>query len=86
MILATLDVSSLYTNIPQGKGIEAVRRMIRLHSTQVVGEPHTNTLSALLKMVLEMNNFEFNGQQFLQIAGTAMQSLLPTYSWPNLRN
>lgn len=30
------------------------------------------TLTHLLKMVLQMNNFEFNGQQYLQIGGTAM--------------
>lgn len=37
-LLATLDVSALYTNIPHAKGIQAVRKIMRLHSGVRVGD------------------------------------------------
>ena len=36
------------------------------------GEPSNKTVLTLLKMVLELNNFDFNGEHFLQVGGTAM--------------
>ena len=36
------------------------------------GQPTNTSLLTLLKMVLELNNFQFNGQNYLQIGGTAM--------------
>lgn len=71
-LLATLDVDSLYTNIPQDEGIQAVRDIIRSHRNHTQGDLHMLTMTTLLKMVLELNNFEFNGTHYLQIGGTAM--------------
>ena len=74
-LLCTLDVSSLYTNIPNEEGRRAVAYWLskfRPHKLIPNNQPSNTTLLTLLKMVLEMNNFQFNGENFLQIGGTAM--------------
>ena len=74
-LLFTLDVISLYTNIPNEEGRRAVAfwlSRLRPHRLIPPNQPTNTTLLSLLKMVLEMNNFQFNGENFLQIGGTAM--------------
>ena len=75
-LLVTLDVSSLYTNIPHNEGINACDHFLRTR-------PHNNiptgTLCDLIRMILTMNNFSFNDNHYLQIHGTAMGTLLPTF-------
>ena len=70
-ILATLDVSSLYTNIPNGEGIRSMGKV--LEAFRPNGQKPTNTLLLrLLTLVLRTNNFTFCGKHFLQVGGTAM--------------
>ena len=70
-ILATLDVASLYTNIPNTEGLEAAR--LALHRMRGrMCNPSNESLTELLKMVLTMNNFDFAGRHYLQVGGTAM--------------
>ena len=60
--LVTLDVSSLYTNIPNHEGIQAVAHHIRSDiSKQKIGP----FLIRLIKLVLHSMNFEFNGDHYL---------------------
>ena len=79
-LLVTLDVSSLYTNIPNDLGIEACREMLdyyRPHSKY----PTNDSIIELLDMVLTKNNFNFNNLHFLQVGGTAMGTrLAPSYA------
>ena len=68
-LLVTIDVSSLYTNIPPTEGIAAINRMME--------ETETDTLlkmfiSNLAHQVLTKNYFSFNGKLYQQIQGTAM--------------
>ena len=71
-ILCTLDVSSLYTNIPNTDGRVAVGKG---------PEPSNTDICQMLNMVLTMNNFRFDGEDFLLIAGTAMGTrVAPTYA------
>ena len=70
IILVTMDVSSLYTNIPNHEGKTAVHRT--LVENNYNGKASIESLMALLDCVLHMNNFEFNDQHYLQIGGTAM--------------
>ena len=65
-ILATMDVASLYTNIPNTQGLEAVRQAL-IHSS-----PSRQLPKTFLSKVLSMNNFDFTGKHFLQVGGTAM--------------
>ncbi len=78
--LATLDVSALYTNIPQQEGIAACREALNI--TRSAGmSPKNSSLEFLLNLVLSTNNFEFNGTHYTQISGTAMGTkLAPSYA------
>ena len=70
-LIVTIDVSSLYTNIPNAQGIEAAKLAL-LASGQHNRKPSIMNLCTLLEKVLTMNNFSFAGRQFLQVGGTAM--------------
>ena len=79
-LLVTLDVSSLYTNIPNDIGIQACKEQLSHHRT---GShfPTNDSIITLLEMVLTKNNFNFNTEHFLQVGGTAMGTrLAPSYA------
>ena len=77
-ILATFDVTSLYTNIPNNEGINAVADKMRADPTKL---PIYNYKLDLLKLVLHNMYFDFNGEHYLQIGGTAMgTALAPNYA------
>jgi hypothetical protein len=68
VILATIDVKSLYTNIPVEEGIRAVGHALSTHQ-------FTTPLPQLLKflqLVLNNNEFEFDGKHYKQVKGCAM--------------
>ena len=70
-LLITMDVASLYTNIPSDLGLEATRETLtRLRPTH--DKPSTDNIITLLHKVLTMNNFDFAGKHYLQVGGTAM--------------
>ena len=71
-LLVTLDVESLYTNIPLDFGLRAAK--IALDKTRPLPsvKPSNANILKLLRMVLTMNNFRFNGQHLIQINGTEM--------------
>ena len=68
-LLVTLDVSSLYTNIPTTEGIDACRKLLDERTDKSVP---TEPLCDLMRMILTMNNFVFNDEHFIQRHGTAM--------------
>jgi hypothetical protein len=57
-ILVSMDVTSLYTNIPHDEGIEAWREV---WSNRINERPSTNHLEHVRKF----NNFMFNGEHYL---------------------
>ncbi|KAJ8036166.1 hypothetical protein HOLleu_20053 [Holothuria leucospilota] len=68
-ILVTLDVSSLYTNIPNEEGISACKTAFR----PIQGKtPTKKDLGELMRLILTNNNLVFGDQHYLQIHGTAM--------------
>ena len=75
-ILATLDVESLYTNIPNTYGIRAAKIKIAQTRPHPNVKPSNKSLITLLEMVLTKNNFQFNGHHILQKSGTAMGTKL----------
>ena len=78
ILLVTLDVSSLYTNIPHNEGINACEHFLRTSSHNTIP---TGTLCHLIRMILTMNNFSFNDNHYLQIHGTAMGTkMAPSYA------
>ena len=71
--LVSMDVTSLYTNIPQEEGITIVCNTYENFHAQ---KPPiaTNFLREMLSLILKENSFQFNGKdyQYLQTHGTAM--------------
>jgi hypothetical protein len=80
LILVTMDVTSLYTNIPNHEGIVSVIKMLEPTYNRRVS---LHSLSKLLTAVLHLNNFNFNENNYLQVGGTAMGTRL-ALSYANL--
>ena len=77
-LLFSLDVDALYTNIDHERGIEAIKWIFEKYPEY--GRP-TKEIIELLHLSLSRNDFEFNGQHFLQIKGTAMgKKFAPAYA------
>jgi len=72
VILATVDVKSLYTCIPHEDGIAACKEALENSEVNNPEQPDSNTLIKLLEIVLKNNTFEFDGRAFHQLQGTAM--------------
>ena len=80
-ILGTLDVASLYTNIPNDEGCFSIYKLLNKERHPSVTELSNSSICRLLWLVLTKNNFDFNGKHYLQVGGTAMGTrLAPTYA------
>ena len=79
-ILASLDVTSLYTNIPNQEGINATASYLFRYRDPLVN-PTNYSLCKLLELVLTTNNFKFDSKDCLQVGGTAMGTkLAPSFA------
>ena len=77
--MVTLDVSSLYTNIPHKDGLDACRGF--LNNISASNELPVNSVLKLIQLVLENNHFRFNKENYIQKMGTAMGSpMAPAYA------
>ena len=80
-LLVTLDVSSLYTNISHKEGIEACRKALNSSGHLFRSHLKTESIYDLMRMILTMNNFEFDNDHFIQLDGIAMgTSMAPAYA------
>ena len=71
--LVTMDVTSLYANIPQEERITTVCRAYEhFHKNNPLIS--TNCIKEMLRLVLKENSFQFDGRNYLQILGTAIGS------------
>ena len=72
-LLVTLDVSSLYTNIPTTEGINACRKLLHERTEKHLSKSiPTETLCDLMCIILAISNFVCNDEHFIQQHGTAM--------------
>jgi hypothetical protein len=62
----------LYTNIPNDDGLRAARETLERTRPRPGVKPTNDSLINLLELVLKRNNFQFNGQNYIQTGGTAM--------------
>lgn len=77
-LLVTLDVESMYTNIDNEDGLEAVRKAFLSQFDSYRSDEH---ILKLLELGLKNNDFVFNDEFFLQISGTAMgKKFAPSYA------
>ena len=74
----SIDLKSMYTNIPIQEGLDAFREELENRSDKTIP---TDFYIKLLKLVLESNIFEFDREYFIQLLGTAMGTrVAPTYA------
>ena len=79
-ILVTLDVNSLYTIIPNEEGTRAAYEAL-LSTRPMDAQPSNLSLLEMLARVLTYNNFEFDGENYLQVGGTAIGTpVAPSYA------
>ena len=77
-LLVTIDVSSLYTNIPQDEGTEACLEAIEMAEASHIPQ---SILLELFNIVLKCNVFSFDNSMYQQIQGTAMGTkMAPSYA------
>jgi len=72
ILLCTMDVSALYTNIPTEEGIAACRSFLE----HAFSHEQLDAFCELMRLVLTHNNFTFNGTHYKQIFGTSMGTKL----------
>ena len=65
-----MDVTSLYTNIPQEEGITTVCNAYKTFYKS--SPPIPARFREMLQLILKENSFQFNGKHYLQTHGTAM--------------
>ena len=79
-ILVTMDVRSLYTNVPNQEGIEAVKSYLRARA-KPSDRFLSQVISTFLSLILTLNNFVFNDDNFVQVNGASMGTkCAPTYA------
>ena len=77
-LLGTVDVVSLYTNIPYKDGIRAAKHVLE---TRPVKEPHTLVILRLLHFILTKTAFKFDVKLYEQISRTTMgMKCAPSYA------
>ena len=70
-------VRSLYTNIPNDEGLQAVRDALNASTTRLP----TRIITTFLFLILTLNNFIFNGINYLQRTGCVMGTkCAPSYA------
>ena len=82
-LLASIDVSSLYTNIPHEDGKQSILYDLQANPDiyAQAEQPLPEVLAELIEIVLKNNAFKFNNDYYLQIQGTAMGTkMVPAYT------
>ena len=70
-LLVTIDITSLYTNIPHADGIKAARKALNSRRDKSIP---TDVIIKMIEIILTKNAFHFNGKTFIQKLGTTMGS------------
>ena len=77
-LIFTMDITSLYTVIPNYEGLLALKHFFDLRT---VKKPSSETLLRLAELVLKLNCFSFAGSYYKQINGVAMGTKMgPSYA------
>ena len=78
IILVTMDVASLYTNIDHNEGVDACEEKLETRKKKSIP---SSTLKSLILLVLKSNVFIFGNGIYKQIMGTAMGTpMAPNYA------
>ena len=71
-LLASIDVTSLYTNIVHKEGIECSVSALQQSYGVDPDQPPPEVIGEMINIILTNNVFEFEGQYYLQLQGCAM--------------
>ncbi|XP_072022881.1 uncharacterized protein [Amphiura filiformis] len=78
-VIFSMDVKSLYTCIPHEDGLKAIEYFMDIERKEPY--PPTSTILRLTELVLTLNNFTFNGNNYIQRRGVSMgQKVGPAYA------
>lgn len=78
MFLVTMDIESLYTNVPFRGGLQASEHFLNQRPSCT---PPTQCIVDLIEIVLKFNYFMFGSDFYLQISGTSMGSkMAPSFA------
>ena len=73
-----MDITSLYTVIPNNKGLQALKYFF---NQRPIKKPSSETLLRLAELVLTLNCFSFGDNYYKQINGVAMGTKMgPSYA------
>ena len=76
--LVSVDVKSLYTNIPNAERVKSVKTSLEKCSKRTAS---TKVVTTFLALILTLNNFIINCKYYLQIKGCAMGAICaPSYA------
>ncbi len=79
VLLLTLDITSLYTNIPHEGGLEALS--FYLQDRESTLNPPNSFIIDLATFVMKYNYFSFENDFYLQVSGTSMGTICaPNYA------
>ena len=80
-ILITMDIVSLYTNIPHQLGLEAIEFWLKKHPSILPDRIPRDFVLEATHIILNNNYFQFDETIYLQIKGTAMGTkMAPVYA------
>ena len=71
--MLTLDITSLYTNIPHEGGLEALRHYLQQYSSS--SSPPDQLILDLTEFIMKNNYFSFENDYYLQMSGTSMGTI-----------
>ncbi len=72
----TMDVTDLYTMVPQEGGVTAIKRLLEASNLKQIDGVKKEIILALTRFVITNNYFYFDGSYYKQIRGGAMGSPL----------
>ncbi len=75
-LFCTIDITDLYTMIPQTEGILSLKKMMDHLNLKQVGGLKTETIIRLSRFVVQNNYFSYNDKYYHQVRGGAMGSPL----------
>ena len=79
-IIFTMDITSLYTAIPNNEGLQALKPFF-FFNQRPIKKPSSETLLRLAELVLTLNCFSFGDSYYKQINGVAMGTKMgPSYA------
>ena len=77
--LLTFDISIMYTNIDKYLGQEAIKYLLQKHPSSKPRNIDNEFILQSLRIILEKNAFNFDGQKYLQIQEKAMGTKCPPF-------